>query len=354
MTVPTSEMVEALRRLVEVESGSRDPAGVARCADLIQDLCEELLGSRPDRAEPNLVWRRQGERPVLLLCHFDTVWPAGTLEQFPYTVEDGVARGPGAFDMKAGIVQTLYAVRETTGPVVILFTADEEIGSATSRALIEEEAARARAVLVTEPAEGTAVKVARKGVAVWRLEVHGRAAHAGLEPEKGVNAIAELARLILDIERLARPEEGTTLTVTMITGGSADNVVPESAQCAIDGRMWTLEEAERIQRELASLPAKTPEARLELSGGLNRGPLERVASEALYQRLVALGYDVGAAEVGGASDGNFTAALGVPTLDGLGAVGGGAHSRDEHVLVEEMPRRAEMLARLIEDVLADT
>lgn len=341
------DLIDVLRRLVETESGSRDSAGIARCADLIADLCDELLGSRPERSGPNLVWRREGERPVLLLCHFDTVWPAGTLDGFPFTVEDGVARGPGVFDMKAGIVQTLYAVAEVGGPVVILFTADEETGSEKSRALIEREAANARAVLVAEPAEGTAVKVARKGVATWRLEVHGRAAHAGLGSEKGINAISELAHLVPQIERIARPDEGTTLAVTTIAGGSTANVIPEFAGCEIDGRMWTSEEARRVEQALGSLQPETAGARIALTGGLNREPLERSASEDLYRRLVALGYDVGAAEVGGASDGNFTAAMGVPTLDGLGAVGGGAHSREEHVLIEEMAGRSEMLTNLI-------
>ena len=348
-------MVEALRRLVEAESFSTDSAGLARCADVIDELCREVLGSGIEPAGQHFAWRRDGgERPVLLLCHFDTVWPPGTLATFPFAVEDGIARGPGAFDMKAGIVQGLWALRDVPeGPVTILFTGDEELGSPTSRTLIEEEARAARAVLVLEPAEGPNLKVARKGIGGWRVDIEGRASHAGLEPEKGINAAIELANQVLWIDGLGRPEDGTSVTVTMVGGGSASNVVPESAWCEVDVRMWTEEEAERVQRELEGLRPGLPGVRIQVRGGINRGPLEREATEPLFRRLRDLGYDVGGAEVGGASDGNFTGALGVPTLDGLGPVGGGAHARDEHVIVEEMPRRAEMVSRLLASLLAD-
>ncbi|MGH2686069.1 MAG: M20/M25/M40 family metallo-hydrolase, partial [Actinomycetota bacterium] len=238
-------------------------------------------------------------------------------------------------------------------PVTVLFTGDEEIGSVTSRPLIEDEARSSRAVLVMEPAEGSDLKVARKGIGGWRIEVRGRAAHAGLEPEKGINAAVELAQQIAVIDGLGWPDVGTTVGVTMLGGGSASNVIPESAWCEVDVRMWTDEEAERIRGALEALAPTLPGARIEVDGGINRGPMEREATEPLYRRIRELGYDVGAAEVGGASDGNFTAAIGVPTLDGLGPVGGGAHARDEHVVVEEMPRRAEMVARLVQSLLAD-
>jgi glutamate carboxypeptidase len=347
------DMVEALRRLVEAESFSTDPDGVARCGSVLDELCREALGSPTEVVGAHRRWRRPGHQPVLVLCHFDTVWPPGTLRDFPFSVEDGVIRGPGAFDMKAGIVQGLEALRGTEGPVTVLFTSDEEIGSPTSRPLIEEEARSARAVLVLEPAAGRAVKVARKGVGQWRVEIEGRAAHAGLAPEKGANAAVELAHQVLAAERLADPDAGTTVTVTRVGGGSAGNVVPESAWFVVDARMWTDREVDRIEAGLAGLEPSVPGTRLETTGGMNRGPLERSASDHLYRRLLSLGYDVGAAEVGGASDGNLTAALGVPTLDGLGPVGGGAHARDEHVILAEMPRRAEMVARLLEDLWSD-
>ncbi|MGH2710711.1 MAG: M20 family metallopeptidase [Actinomycetota bacterium] len=349
-----SEMTEVLRRLVEAESFSTDREGVELCGNIIDELCRDMLGSGTETIGSNRIWRRQGERPVLLLCHYDTVWPRGTLAEFPFTVDDGVARGPGVFDMKGGIVQCLWAVREVTdGPITILFTGDEEIGSPASRSLIEEEALNSRAVLVLEPAEGTSLKLARKGTGTFRVDIRGRASHAGLAPEQGINSALELADQIRVIDGMGRPDEGTTVTVTMLGGGSANNVVPESAWCAVDLRMWSAEEAERIDRGLHALEPIREGATISISGGVNRMPMERKTTEELYRRVVELGYDFGAAEVGGASDGNFTAALGVPTLDGLGSVGGGAHARDEHVLVEEMPRRAEMVARLLESLLAD-
>src|ERR671919_218079 len=309
-----AEMVEALRLLVEAESCSTDPDGLERCAGVIDDLCRTVLGTGTTAAGAHQVWRRNGDRPVLLLCHFDTVWPPGTLAAFPFEVDDRVARGPGTFDMKAGIVQCVEALRQVPdGPVTVLFTADEEIGSPKSRPLIEDEARVARAV----------------------------------------NAAVELARQVEGIGGLADPTAGTTVTVTMLGGGTAANVVPESAWCTVDVRMWTDEEADRVDAAMAALRPSLDGAGLRVTGGVNRGPLEREASEGLYRRLVALGYDVGAAEVGGASDGNLTAALGVPTLDGLGAVGAGAHARDEHVMIDEMAPRAEMVARLVADLLAD-
>lgn len=347
-----SAMVDALRRLVEAESFSSDPVGLEACAAVLAGLCAEVTGREPERAGRCLVWRRPGERPVLVLGHYDTVWPPGTLAELPFTVEDGVARGPGVFDMKAGIVQGVFAAGATHGPLTLLLTADEEVGSPASRSLVEREARGARAALVLEPSgEGGALKVARKGVAHWAVRVRGRAAHAGLEPEKGVSAIDELSRQMDAIRALARPEAGTTVTITMVGGGSAENVVPESAWCRVDARTWTREEMERLEAAMRSLRPHRSGAELTVVGGRNRLPLERASSEPLYRRLRALGYDPGAVEAGGGSDGNFTAALGVPTLDGLGAVGGGAHARDEHVIVDEMPRRAEMLARLIEDLV---
>jgi glutamate carboxypeptidase len=347
-------MVEALRRLVEAESFSSDLETLDRCASLIDELCREVLGSGTERlGDVQHAWRRPGERPVLLLCHFDTVWPTGTLGEVPFTVEDGVARGPGAFDMKAGIVQALYAARDSQGPVTILFTGDEEIGSEGSRPIIEDEARRSRAVLVMEPSEGGRIKIARKGTGTWRVEIRGRASHAGLAPEKGSNAIQELAHQVLRISELADAEAGTSVSVTMTRGGSAPNVIPERASCTVDVRMWSVEEAGRVDRGLQALTPVLDGTSIEIIGEINRGPLERSASEDLYRRLEGLGFDLGTAEVGGASDGNFTAAIGVPTLDGLGPVGDGAHARDEHVIVDEMPPRARMVARLIDDLAAD-
>lgn len=348
------EMLGVLHRLVEAESPSGDPEALARCAARLDEACAALLGSPTEHLGDHLVWRRPGERPVLLLGHYDTVWPLGTLAEIPFEVENGVARGPGIFDMKAGIVQGLFALRAAPGPATLLLTADEELGSPTSQALVEEEARGARAVLVLEPSgPDGALKVARKGVAHWEIRITGRAAHAGLEPERGVNAAVELAHQVRGVEALARPDEGTTVTVTRLAGGTAPNVVPESAWFEVDARMWTAEEAERLARDIGGLRPALPDARLEIGGGLNRLPMERSSSEGLLERLRRLGYDLPAVAVGGGSDGNFTAALGIPTLDGLGAVGDGAHARHEHVVLAEMPGRAEMLARLLEDLERD-
>src|ERR687891_10876 len=224
-----AEMVEALRLLVEAESFSTDTDGLERCAGVIDDLCRSVLGTGTTPAGAHRVWRRNGDRPVLLLCHFDTVWPPGTLAAFPFEVDDRVARGPGTFDMKAGIVQCVEALRQVPdGPVTVLFTADEEIGSPTSRPLIEDEARVARAVLVLEPAARTAVKVARKGTGTYRVEVTGRAAHAGLAPEEGVNAAVELARQVEGIGGLADPAAGKNPTGKMLRGGNPGNGGPQT------------------------------------------------------------------------------------------------------------------------------
>lgn len=349
-----AEMIEALRVLVEAESFSSDPGGLERCALVLEDLCRDVLGSSPESEGHILIWRRPGDAPILLLCHYDTVWPTDTIAEFPFEVGDGVARGPGVFDMKAGIVQAIYAIAASRAPVTLMLTHDEERGSPMSQAPIEREARESRAALVLEPsADDGAVKLARKGVAHWEVRIKGQAAHAGLEPDKGVNAAVELAHQIQRIQDLADGKAGTSVIVTMVGGGSAENVVPERAWCRVDARMWTMEEAERLDRAFATLEPVAPGCSLEVTGGLNRGPLERASSEALYRRLVRLGYDLPPAEVGGGSDGNFTAAMGVPTLDGLGAVGGGAHARTEHVLVNRMPHRAEMVARLLDDLSGD-
>ena len=327
-----------------------DPEGLGLCADVIEDLCSTRLGSPAERRGTNIIWRRPGGRPTLVLGHFDTVWPPGTIVSFPFSLEEGVARGPGVFDMKAGIVQGISAIASSTAPVTLLLTSDEEIGSTESRALIEEEAKLSQAVLVLEPSHRGALKVSRKGLGKWRVEVTGRAAHAGLDPERGVNAALELARQFDAIAALARADLGTTVTITTLGGGSAENVVPERAWCTVDARMWTAEEAQRLDRQMAMLDPILADTSLTVTGGINRPPMPREACESLFSRLRSIGYQLDATAVGGMSDGNLTASLGIPTLDGLGAVGGGAHARDEHVILEEMPRRATMVADLLESL----
>lgn len=301
-----------------------------------------------------------GGRPSLILGHFDTVWPVGTIGRMPVRREDGRLHGPGVYDMKASLVlvtAVLEAVaagaRRLTRPVVALFTSDEEIGSPSSRALIERLAAESEHVLVLEPplADGS-LKTARKGVGRFTIAVEGKAAHAGVSPEKGANAIVELAHQIVRIQSLNDPAAGTTLNVGLVEGGTTPNVVPARASAEIDVRAATRAGAEEVERALSALATVVPGTRLTVTGGFNRPPMERTeAVAALFERARRIGDGLGLAltegSTGGGSDGNFTSALGVPTLDGLGVEGGGAHADDEHIMIDSFPIRAALLAELI-------
>jgi glutamate carboxypeptidase len=367
-----SWMLASLEALVRVESPSDDKAAVDRCVDVLAALGRDA-GARVDRtavaAAGDHLRLAFGPPPdaasvrLLFLGHTDTVWPIGTLAAMPVERRDGAFHGPGVYDMKAGLVIGLEALRllgsTSTASVVLLATGDEEVGSATSRALIEAEARAADAVLVLEPAlEQTAppmggVKIGRKGVGEFRLEVTGVPAHAGLEPEKGASAIQELARQLIAIQELARPDRGTTLNAGVIGGGTRGNVVAEQAWAAIDVRVTAMEEATRIEQALTQLVPADPRISLRLSGRVNRPPLEpSPAGQRLYNRAAevaqALGHPLPAGSVGGASDGNFAAALGIPTIDGLGAVGAGAHARHEHVRIDALPLRAALVAGLVD------
>lgn len=356
-------MLDHIRRLVECESPSADTAAVARSAEEVAALGAELLGVGPEQlvvdGTTHLRWRFGDTTRVLLLTHHDTVWPIGSLATHPFAVRDGVLTGPGSFDMKVGLVMALNAVAalpERDG-VTILVTGDEEVGSPTSRALIESEAAGACATLVTEASgDGGALKIERKGTSIYEVKVTGRAAHAGLEPEKGVNATLELAHQALAVATLADAALGTTVTPTVIGAGTTTNTVPAAGSFVVDVRVCTIAEQERVDDAMRALAAVLPGAVVEVEGGPNRPPLETTASAALFDRAqtiaARLGQDdlIGIA-VGGASDGNFTAGIGVPTLDGLGAVGGGAHAANEHVLVNAIVPRTALLRALIFDLL---
>lgn len=365
LSMQQSAMVDMLDALVSSESPSDDPALLAATADLVAGLGERLLGRPAQRlgvtGSPALRWDlpavRSEAAPVVLLAHLDTVWPAGTLDRWPFSVTDDRATGPGVFDMKAGLAQALFAVAalETADlprpPVVLLVTADEEIGSPAGRALVEDCARGASAVLVLEASADGALKVARKGVGNYWLIVTGRAAHAGLEPESGVNALVAAAHLLLALEDVADQAAGTTVTPTLAGAGSARNTVPASARVAIDVRATTVAEQERVDRALRSLRPPGG-ATLSVEGGINRPPLEEEAAHELF-RLAQRAASrcalppLTSARVGGGSDGNFSAALGIRTLDGLGAVGAGAHAEGEYVLTTAMPQRAALLAALI-------
>jgi glutamate carboxypeptidase len=353
----TGVLLGQLERLVTAESPSEDVPLTHSCADVVSELVREVVGERPQRVEvegrPHLLLRSGAERPVLLLAHLDTVWPAGTTDGWPFAVDGDWATGPGVFDMKAGLLQGLHAMRAaSTAGVDLLVTSDEEIGSPTSRALIEREARRARAVLVLEPSVEGAPKTARKGVSMYRLRVHGRASHAGLEPEAGVNALVELAAQVAVLNTFGDPGSGTTVTPTVARAGTTTNTVPAAAEVALDVRAWTAAEQGRVDAALRSLTPTLPGATLELLGGVNRPPLEGHASAALMRLASRCAGDLGLVlpagrAVGGGSDGNFTAGIGVPTLDGLGAVGYGAHAPGERISVPALAERTALVACLL-------
>ncbi|HEX6340215.1 M20/M25/M40 family metallo-hydrolase [Umezawaea sp.] len=358
------EVLADVRTLVECESPSADLAAVARSAEVVARVGTARLGVAPERivldGRTHLRWRL-GPAPsrVLLLGHHDTVWPLGSLAEHPYGVEDGVLRGPGCFDMKVGLVMAFHAAAGLDG-VTLLVTGDEELGSPSSRELVEEEARAATAALVLEAsADGGALKTERKGVSLYEVRVFGLAAHAGLEPERGVNATEELAHQVLAVSALADPAAGTTVTATAARAGTTTNTVPAAGSFAVDVRARTAAEQQRVHRAIGALAPALPGARVEVAGGVNRPPLEAASSAALHRRVLTIASRLGlpapgSAAVGGASDGNFTAGVGTPTLDGLGAVGGGAHAADEHVLVGEVPGRTALLRALVEELLADS
>ncbi|HXG56759.1 MAG TPA: M20 family metallopeptidase [Vicinamibacterales bacterium] len=365
----------ALRRdieaLVRLESPSTDKAAVDRCGAALGRLLEEAGGSvtrlpQADRGDHIRAEFAGGPRRILLLGHFDTVWDVGQIERMPFVEEDGRLYGPGIFDMKSSIAISILAVRALSQlgggipRVVMLWTTDEEVGSETSRDAIEAAARASDAVLVLEPSlPGGAAKTRRKGCGEFTMRVHGVSAHAGIDPRKGASAIHELAHQIVALEALRDPERGVSVNVGIIEGGTRGNVVAEDARAVIDVRVPTMEEARRIEGAVRALRAGNPAVRIEIDGGISRPPLERTAGVArLYdvanQVAASLGRDLGEGGTGGGSDGNFTAALGVPTLDGLGPQGDGAHALHEHVIVSDLTWRAAFLATLIHRLNAVT
>jgi glutamate carboxypeptidase len=355
-------MVDRLGELVSCESPPGSVSHLTACADLLAGWGEAVLGRPPRRVVldglPHLLWSAPNQK-VLLLGHFDTVWPAGTIKQWPFAVDGRTATGPGVCDMKSGIVQIFAALglmADTSG-VGVLLTCDEESGSVTSRPLIEQEALRSGAVLVCEASSPDgSLKVARKGGSMYRLTVHGKAAHAGVEPHLGVNATIEVAHQILALRDLAATAEGTSVTPTVLAAGTTSNTVPETATLTVDVRAWTRGELDRVDRRIRGLSPQLTGARLSLDGGLNRYPLTTDVSLPLLEIAQAAAKEIGlpapaGAHAPGASDANFTGALGVPTLDGLGGVGGGAHARSEFVDVGMMPERAALLSALVSRLL---
>ncbi|HSH46615.1 MAG TPA: M20 family metallopeptidase [Longimicrobiales bacterium] len=360
--------LERMRSLVELESPSDDEV---RLRAVAAEFASELttLGAEVDTEDvegvgEHVIGRVAGSEPdlepVIILGHLDTVHPVGTFDPV-FRIDGERAYGPGVFDMKGGWACVLEALARLRAaglrprrPVVLLATCDEETGSATSRDLIEATAEGARAVLVPEPSlPGGAAKTRRKGVGLYRLEVRGRAAHAGVEPEKGISALVELAHQTLAMLELADAELGTTVSVNQAAGGTASNVIPDSAWAVIDVRSPTMAEAERVDGQIRSLEPVLEGAELTITGEINRPPVERTPDNAaLYHHArdlaAGLGWDLGEGATGGGSDGSFTAGMGIPTLDGIGPLGAGAHTLDEHIVVEDLARRVGLYGRLLE------
>src|SRR5580704_3180866 len=365
-------MARLLGKFVRAESPSLDKAAVDRFG--------KIVAAEWRRRGADVTWLRHRERgdhlraewnprgnhakgQILILGHLDTVYGMGTLARVPFRVSRGRAYGPGVFDMKGGLVIAVSAVDALTATgrtperrIVFLWTSDEEIGSGSSQAAIEREARRSDAVLVLEPALGLdgRVKTGRKGVGEIEIVAKGRAAHAGLNPEDGVNAIEEIALQIARVSRWNQPRRGITVNAGLIEGGTRTNVIPEVARVVLDVRATRVADMRALERNFRALRPILRGAKLQIRGGFNRPPMERKTSAALYSQARALaaqmGFALGEACVGGGSDGNFTAALGVPTLDGLGAVGEGAHSPDENILVRALPQRAALLAGLLYNI----
>jgi glutamate carboxypeptidase len=364
-------MTHLLGQLVSIESSSYDPEGVNRLVECFAAEWKKQ-GAHVKCLRPAVAGRGDLLRcevapgpggpggQVLVLGHTDTVYERGTLARTPFRVSRGRASGPGTLDMKAGLVIALAAVDALRAArlaprrrVVLLWTPDEEIGSEAARAAIEREARRSAAVLVLEPGTGLRgkLKTERKGVGEFRLEVTGRAAHAGVNPKAGVNAVHELALQIARIAQFANPRRGITVNADVIEGGTRTNVIAERAWAQIDVRCAFAADMPRIRARFRTLRPILPGARIRVSGGMDRPPMEHRVAARLFAQARAVGRQMGLrieeSATGGGSDGNFTAALGVPTLDGLGAAGGGAHTPDEHILTRSLPERAALLAVLL-------
>ncbi|MGH7692237.1 MAG: M20 family metallopeptidase [Candidatus Dormibacteria bacterium] len=353
----------ALEELVRCESPSGDQAGLSDCLEIVRRLFAATgataeWGPHQGGEVPwlRLRWGQGPEPGLLLLGHLDTVWDRGAFQPLFEVAQDRVS-GPGVFDMKGGVVVALAALeglREqgAGGRLTLLLTGDEEVGSQASRQLIELEARRSSAVLVLEPPLGRSVKVARKGTGGYRITVRGRAAHAGLDPELGVNALLGIAPLVTQVAALSRPELGTTVSPTRLRGGTRTNVIPAEAHLDLDVRFGSASEAVRVDDAVHQLLPGVPGAQLEVTGGINRPPFEAQSSRQLFALAQEVarhleGLELVGAAVGGASDGNFTAALGVPTLDGMGIVGGNAHAQGEWADLASIPERAGLLAGCI-------
>jgi len=348
-----------IQRLVECESPTEDLAACNQVIDLAVEIANNLLKTPATKINESgrpVFWWGAKNPKILLLCHLDTVWPKGSFQP-TWKIDADTATGPGVFDMKAGFVQALYAISQVSGAqenVALVATTDEETGSATSKALIERLAKTVQAVLVFEASLDGKVKTGRKGTSMYQVSVIGKAAHAGLEPEKGINATTELAKLVMQISALENPEFGTTAVPTVMQSGTTTNTVPALAKLDIDVRSFTMAELNRIDKSIKGLSSQV--AKVEVTGGINRPPLEISSTKELYEKLEKVAKDlglapIGHASVGGASDGNLAAAAGAKVLDGLGAVGIGAHAPGESIKISTVEERIKLTASFINELL---
>ena len=348
-----------IQRLVECESPTEDLASCNQVVDLAVEIANKLLKTSATKINENgrpVFWWGAKNPKIVLLCHLDTVWPKGSFQP-TWKIEADIATGPGVFDMKAGFIQALYAVSQVSGAqesVALVATTDEETGSATSKELIERLAKTAQAVLVFEASLDGKVKTGRKGTAMYQVVVTGKASHAGLEPEKGINATTELAKLVMQIAALENPEFGTTAVPTVMQSGTTTNTVPALAKLDIDVRSFTISELNRIDKSIRALSSDI--AKVEVTGGVNRPPLETSSSMELYEKLEKVAKDlglspIGHASVGGASDGNLAAAAGAKVLDGLGAIGMGAHAPSESIKISTIEERIKLTTAFINELL---
>ena len=353
-------MLSALEKLVRLESPTEDLAACRAVIELASQIALDVLGTPAQIREVNgrpVFWWGAQNPDVIVLAHLDTVWPKGSFQSL-WSIKENVASGPGIFDMKAGFIQALFAMKGIDGSVALVATSDEETGSTTSKDFIKEISAKAKAVLVVEATLNGKVKTGRKGTAMYQVKIHGKASHAGLEPEKGINATVEMGHAILAVSGFENKELGTTVVPTMLRSGNTTNTVPDLAVLDIDVRSFSMAELQRVDAAVRNLSAVNSAARYEITGGFNRPPLETTSTMALYERAErvakALGMPpLGHASVGGASDGNFAAAAGAQVLDGLGAVGDGAHAAHEWVDITTLENRSALLHALIKDILND-
>jgi glutamate carboxypeptidase len=353
-------MLAALEALVKLESPTEDLEACHEVIRLASDIATRVLGTPAEIRDVNgrpVFWWGANNPEIVVLAHLDTVWPKGSF--IPLWKVDGTkVSGPGIFDMKAGFIQALYAMKGLTGSVALVATTDEETGSATSKDFIKQISSTAKAVLVLEATLNGMVKTGRKGTAMYQVKIHGKASHAGLEPEKGINSSVEIAHAILAIAALENKEHGTTVVPTTLRAGNTTNTVPDLAVVDIDIRSYSMDDLKRVDAAIRNLKAVNPGARYEITGGFNRPPLETSSTMALYERAEKVAKELGMpplghASVGGASDGNFAAAAGAQVLDGLGAIGDGAHAAHEWVDISTLEDRSRLLHALIKDLLDD-